>query len=124
MQAFLDVMNRKMMEKFNIPMPPPPCALPPFTDKLPMDAKQEVEAIWSQYEEGSDCSKQHELTKAVIDALPQEVKESILPPGPPPMPPTTNPNEPAPVGPPPPRVLPKPDTSAPNVPPPLPLKQY
>lgn len=118
-QVFLDVMNRKVMEKYHIPMPPPPCELPPFTAKLPTDAKEKVEAIWAAYKEG-ECSTEHEKTKAIIDSLSEEVKHAVLPPGPaPPVFPSTNPNEPMPAGPPPPPppTDKKPDGPAPKLPP-------
>jgi len=115
-QAFLDMMNKAVMEKYNIPMPPPPCGLPPFTPKLPADAKSKVEEIWADYEMGNECAALHEATKAVIDALPEEVKASVLPPGPPPQPMDKLPNGPSPVGPPPP-----PQGANPPPPPPRPL---
>jgi len=86
-QAFLDVMNKLVMEKYNIPMPPPPCGLPPFAANLPEDIKPLVEQIWADYEYPNDCTNEHAATKALIDQLPQEVKARILPPGPPPPPP-------------------------------------
>ncbi|RCN53800.1 hypothetical protein ANCCAN_00294 [Ancylostoma caninum] len=56
----------------------PPCGLPPFVEKLPEDAQEQVRAIWSNYKEGEDCMKEHKQTRDILHELPEEVREKVM----------------------------------------------
>uniref|UniRef100_A0A914VJG4 Uncharacterized protein n=1 Tax=Plectus sambesii TaxID=2011161 RepID=A0A914VJG4_9BILA len=57
------------------------CGLPPFadSDKLSVDVKEQLKSIWANYVEGADCSSEREQTKALIQSLPEDVRQSIRP---------------------------------------------
>uniref|UniRef100_A0A1I7Z9B1 DUF148 domain-containing protein n=1 Tax=Steinernema glaseri TaxID=37863 RepID=A0A1I7Z9B1_9BILA len=56
----------------------PPCTLPHFVNKLPAEAQAKVRFIWSTYEEGKPCDQEHEETKKVVKALPQDVRRKLF----------------------------------------------
>ncbi|TMS34208.1 hypothetical protein L596_001845 [Steinernema carpocapsae] len=55
-----------------------PCTLPHFVHKLPEEAQAKIRSIWSTYEEGKPCDQEHEETKKIVKALPQDVRRKIF----------------------------------------------
>ncbi|KAK6018593.1 hypothetical protein OSTOST_15816 [Ostertagia ostertagi] len=54
------------------------CGLPSFTDRLPSDAQEKIQKIWKNYEDGEGCDKQHQATKEILDALPEDVRSKAM----------------------------------------------
>ncbi|KAL3116775.1 hypothetical protein niasHT_004276 [Heterodera trifolii] len=50
------------------------CGIPPFAYRLPSDAQAKIHAIWVKYQPGDECDDEQEATRAVISAIPEEVR--------------------------------------------------
>ncbi|KIH61965.1 hypothetical protein ANCDUO_07752, partial [Ancylostoma duodenale] len=57
---------------------PPPCGLPPFTDKLPADAQKKLHEIWKDYKKGEKCYNEQGETRELLHSLPKEVRRAIF----------------------------------------------
>uniref|UniRef100_A0A914HIU4 Uncharacterized protein n=1 Tax=Globodera rostochiensis TaxID=31243 RepID=A0A914HIU4_GLORO len=54
------------------------CGIPPFAYRLPSDAQAKIHAIWVKYQPGDECDDEQEATRAVISAIPEEVRMQIF----------------------------------------------
>ncbi|KAK6039471.1 hypothetical protein COOONC_23024 [Cooperia oncophora] len=57
---------------------PSRCGLPSFTERLPSEAQEEIKKIWKNYEDGEGCDKEHQATKEILDALPEDVRSKAM----------------------------------------------
>ncbi|GMT15883.1 hypothetical protein PFISCL1PPCAC_7180, partial [Pristionchus fissidentatus] len=56
----------------------PACGLPKFADKLAVEKKSELEAIWKDFKEGAECEDEREKTKEFVSKLSVEERKTIF----------------------------------------------
>jgi Spy/CpxP family protein refolding chaperone len=81
-QAIIDSLDSATKEElFKEPEPfykgPPRCGLPQYINDLPEDAQKQLKSIWTDYKDGIECEDMQNATKALIDALPESIRQKI-----------------------------------------------